>query len=753
VDANGFSWRSGAKVEKLLLKQWFLRIKAFQNSLLEDMKLLEADGRWPERVLTMQRNWLGKSEGVQLRFGVFQKRDKQPLAFVDVFTTRLDTIYGVQYLALSLNHPLVVEAAKRFPTLRKFVDRARDMPHTSKEGFIIPDIYAMNPVWKIKGLMRKRLPKQLPVYVAPYVLEEYGSGAVMGVPAHDTRDQAFWRQKRGTERVLTVVNPPTHADIADVDPDGQPELFTGKGVLNMVSGPFAGFDSDEAEPLILESLNQRRPGTAKRISHWRLRDWLVSRQRYWGTPIPIIHCSSCGAVPVPEADLPVVLPELPNGQIGKGGNPLEHISAWTDVPCPKCNQQARRETDTMDTFMDSSWYYFRFLDTENSTELVKPETANEYMPVDVYIGGVEHAILHLLYARFISKFLTKAGIWPAQGGIDNKGEPFRQLITQGMVHGKTYSDPVTGRFLRPSELDLSNPNQPKIKATGKTPNISFEKMSKSKYNGVDPGECIANHGADVTRAHMLFAAPVSDVLEWHEDRIVGITRWFTRLWKAIPSGSRALHEPGTESEMGFDAASLNGPDADLWLLTQNTIVSVTHSLEQTCSLNTVISDLIKLTNTLVSTIEHKEASQINPNVRYHTTSALIRMLAPIGPAFAEECWEHLHTHPSEDGADRSIFDYPFPVVDQAAIKVLSSQNQTCVAQINGKFKFATKIPLPDAALLAPERSEELRAWVVDEILSTEEGQKLFGPGGKVDIDSDVQKVVVVKGGKTVNFVV
>lgn len=462
-----------------------------------------------------------------------------------------------------------------------------------------------------------------------------------------------------------------------------------------------------------------------------------------------------------------------------------------------------------------------------------PSAADAHLPVDIYVGGVEHAILHLLYARFISKFLATTSLWPSGGGPTNKGEPFRKLITQGMVHGKTYSDPTTGRFLKPAEVDLSDRSRPTIRKSGEIATVSWEKMSKSKHNGVDPADCIRKYGADATRAHMLFQAPIGEVLEWHEEKIVGIQRWFGRVWKVVGSvtdmARSSKHETHTHTDKQIlprlpTPSDFSDAEADLWAETQDTIRSVAHALDDTHALNTLVSDLIKLTNTLSSVASHAD---ISLSVKYHTTSALLRMLAPVAPAFAEECWEALHLHSSlpspipdppvggqipgraqqepakdtdtdtandgdNDGDNDSIFHHPFPTPDLASASVLSARararaTQTCAVQENGKLRFAVEIGrVPDGLVVTDgsgggsadgdregggdgdgdrekererrRRREELERWVLTELERTDVGRRWLrgkgygGDGGEAKKRWGWKRIVVVKGGRTVNFV-
>ncbi|KAJ5778998.1 hypothetical protein N7457_006718 [Penicillium paradoxum] len=755
VDANGFSWRSGAKVEKLNLKQWFFKITEFKEALLKDLDSLA--GGWPERVLTMQRNWLGKSYGAKVTFPVTIKSAGDEQVDVNVFTTRPDTLYGVEYLALSLNHPIVLKAAEKDETLRKFLSEASSFAPDSKAGYRLSDVEVSHPLRKI-DTETSHLQRKLPVFVAPYVLSDYGEGAVMGVPGHDTRDMMFFRENMNAESIPVVIEAePTGREAnSSLIPTPDTKAFTQEGFLTSRCGKYQGLHSKEASKLIVNDLEQ--VGQAEFVESWRLRDWLISRQRYWGTPIPIIHCRDCGPVPVPAEDLPVKLPKIEGEWLkGKKGNPLESSEEWLHTECPSCKGPARRDTDTMDTFVDSSWYFLRFLDSANKDAPFSPAVKQ---PVDIYIGGVEHAILHLLYARFIYKFLSQS---------DNSAavaEPFKMLLSQGMVHGKTLSDPSTGRFLLPDEVDLTNPNKPLIKGTQVTPNISFEKMSKSKYNGVDPTTTTSKYGADATRAHILFSAPVSEVLEWEETKIVGIERWFGRLWKLVQDTQQSLTEASfTVSEADLTSSShatslltslqdLSNSDADAILATHNTIGSVTTCIESNpYSLNTVISDLTKLTNTLAS------APASSPLILYLSVSSLLRLLAPIAPALASESWEVLHTttNTASPTPIPSILSSPWPSTlltpDQA--ETLSSRGgQTVAVQINGKLRCAVTIPRMESSTGASPQSKnapspEEQEWIVSRVLETAEGKLWLCE--KNDWEKR-RRVIVVKGGKLVNVV-
>lgn len=759
VDANGFSWRSGAKVEKLNLKQWFFRITAFKEALLKDLDTLS--GGWPEHVLSMQRNWLGKSQGAKIRFPVTASGTD---VHVDVFTTRPDTLYGVEYVALSLDHPIVLQSAEKDPSLREALAKASSLPSDSKAGYLLNDVHASHPLLDVDK-DTKHLQRKLPVFAAPYVLSDYGEGAVMGVPGHDSRDMAFFKENVSPKSIPIVIEPASSkSDTINKSDSTLPfddaKAFTQEGILTSRCGKYQGMHSKEAAQEIVSDL--QKSGQANFVESWRLRDWLISRQRYWGTPIPIIHCDECGPVPVPKEDLPVKLPKIEGDWLkGKKGNPLESSHEWLNTECPSCGGPAKRDTDTMDTFVDSSWYYMRFLDAANKEA---PFSSSVARPVDIYLGGVEHAILHLLYARFIYKFLAQSELFPALSLEDPVNEPFKTLLSQGMVHGKTLSDPATGRFLLPDEVDLTNPDKPLIKGTQITPNVSYEKMSKSKHNGVDPTACASSYGADATRAHVLFSAPVSEVLEWDESKIVGVERWFGRLWKLVQDTQQTL----SSSSFTLTTADLNTPDghavslpsslqdlsdsdADAVLATHNTISSITTCIESNpYSLNTVISDLIKLSNALSS------ATPSSSPILYLSVSSLLRLLAPIAPALASESWEVLHKSllsPSKQGTPVTSSPWPTPLLTPEQANALSTRGgQTVAVQINGKLRCAVTIPRWQQPSSAPEKSgtsEEEQTWIVDRVLETPEGKQWL------QVKNDWEKrrrVIVVKGGKLLNVV-
>jgi leucyl-tRNA synthetase len=698
------------------------------------LEYLSEGGKWPDRVITQQRNWIGRSLGARIQFALRDSTDR--FTPIHVFTTRPDTLFGVKFITLSMSHPLVQQLARTTPGLQQFLDRRASFAPDSKEGFELP-LRAINPVSE-NGTRSE----SLPVFTAPYVLENYGEGAVMGVPAHDSRDLSFWKAHRPSAPVPIVIASPTTAKTStSLHMTDLSAAYTEHGILTDLCGPYAKMPSIEAGVKIVEDLNQK--GLAETFETWKLRDWLVSRQRYWGAPIPIVHCSSCGTVPVAEKDLPVELPKLDSSIKGQTGNPLDKIEDWVNCHCPKCNGPAKRETDTMDTFVDSSWYFMRFLDPLNESEPFSSQSAEGMVPVDFYVGGVEHAILHLLYARFIYKFLCNEGLISEKAG---HAEPFQRMIAQGMVHGKTFSDPNTGKFLLPHEVDLSG-EQPSIKATGKSPNVSWEKMSKSKHNGVDPSTCIQKFGADALRAHILFAAPVSEVLQWDEEKIVGIQRWLGRVHRLVNDLTTSNgREFGVTSSNALDLKALSESDTTVLLHAHSTSKTIAETFSNNIySLNTAISDLIKLTNVLHET----GVQNISPIAAYVTITALLKMMAPVAPAFAEECWERLSmSSPNEQNTTGSIFDSSWPSAILSEEQELSLRSWrkaiVCAVQINGKLRFTTQVPPP-----SKDDKEKREAEIIDAILGTDEGHLWLTE--KNDWEKR-KRVVVVGEGKVVNFV-
>ena len=480
VDSEGKSWRSGAIVEKKLLTQWFLKITDYAEELLQDLEKLN---EWPERVKIMQENWIGKSIGTNINFKIKEfKKEK-----IQVFTTRPDTLFGVTYLAISVNHPLIKKISdnkilSKLENLKIYLQESKDKDQ--KKIGIPTNLIAINPINS----------KEIPIWIASYVLDEYGTGAVMGVPAHDERDFEF--AKINSIDIKQVIIKDKDKSTSELT-----NAFTDNGFL-INSNNFDGLNNSDAKKHISE--HGERNGWAENKIQFRLRDWLISRQRYWGCPIPIIKCTNCGSVPVNKKDIPVRLPneiKISSNKI----NSLGSNQSWINTTCPKCGNLASRETDTMDTFMCSSWYFLRYPSSKSLTKPFEKEKINKWLPVDQYVGGVEHAILHLLYARFLTKALRDNNLFD----ID---EPFKRLLTQGMVQSAAYKNSITGKYISPTDIkDITDPKDPKDNSKLE---VLFEKMSKSKYNGVDPESVIKKYGADTARMFILFKAPPEKDLEW-----------------------------------------------------------------------------------------------------------------------------------------------------------------------------------------------------------------------------------------------
>ncbi|OFC40544.1 leucine--tRNA ligase, partial [Acidithiobacillus caldus] len=560
VDGRG--WRSGALVERREIRQWFLRITAYADELLQGLEQLQ--GQWPDQVLTMQRNWIGRSEGAEIHFPLVDED-----GVIKVFSTRPDTLMGATYLALAPEHPLVLARARADSDLAAFVE---DCKHVAvSEATVETQEKAGRPLGI--SVRHPLTGETLPVWAANFVLMGYGEGAVMAVPAHDQRDFEF-AQKYGLP-IRPVIQPAQAENAGTVD-----AAYTGPGRLYN-SGPFDGLDSVEAKSRITAALEAR--GLGHKTVNWRLRDWGISRQRYWGTPIPMIHCPHCGVVPVPEAELPVVLPT--HYQLRDPRSPLLDDPSFRDVPCPQCGAPAQRETDTMDTFVESSWYFARFTCPDAASML--DARAWSWMPVDQYVGGVEHAVLHLLYARFFNRLLRDFGLLPADGRFD---EPFRRLLTQGMV----------------------------LK--------DGAKMSKSKGNTVDPQELLDRYGADTARLFILFAAPPEQSLEWSDSAVEGAYRFLQRVWRLVQD---------YDGEPTPLPAKLSGAARDLRRAIHQCIERVTFNLEERHHFNVAIAACMELTNTLAR-VDGKD-----PELRAvlgEGLSALVRLLAPFTPHLAEACW-------------------------------------------------------------------------------------------------------------------
>ncbi len=690
VDADGRSWRSGARVEKRRLRQWFLKITAYADALLDDLATLQG---WPERVRTMQANWIGRSLGAELSFPVEAGPPQDSAAGPDisVFTTRPDTVCGATYLVLAPDHPLVDSLTSEDCRLSvtafcDLVSRQSEQERTAED----------RPKRGVPIGARVRNPangESIPVWIADYVLADYGTGAVMGVPAHDQRDFLFARQYELPVRQVVI---PEGSDPHAYE--GQP--WTEHGVL-IHSGRFDGLSSAEARTRIIATAETEGWGRGR--VQYRLRDWLISRQRYWGCPIPVIHCDRCGVVPVPDDRLPVELPrDVPLS--GKGGTPLARLESWVNVPCPRCGDPAQRETDTMDTFMCSSWYFLRYSDPHNERLPFDRAAVDRWLPVDQYVGGIEHAILHLLYSRFFTKVLRDRGLL-------GFSEPFARLLTQGMVQGITYRNPTTGHYVAPAEVaDATDPRDP---LSGEVLDVFYEKMSKSKHNGVDPAVVIDRYGADTARMFILFKAPPEKDLEWDDADVEGQYRFLQRLWRLV-EGAHArglrLAPPGGGVAAVIDPDTLTDGERELRRAVHTAIAAISEDLEGDLQLNTAVSELMKLSNALGSLLEGA-----GDGVALEAIGTLLVLLAPFAPHLAEELWQKLSGKAPEERAvltpETSVHGQRWPVADPAA---LVRDTTLLVIQVKGKMRGSLEVPADaDAATL--ERlaleSEVARRWL------------------------------------------
>ncbi|MCM1983286.1 leucine--tRNA ligase [Lyngbya confervoides] len=684
VDSEGRSWRSGAKVERKLLRQWFLKITDYAEELLQDLDQLEG---WPDRVKTMQANWIGKSVGAYIEFEIVGVDEK-----IGVFTTRPDTLFGVSYVVLAPEHPLTAkittpdqqEVVKAFmQTVASESELERTAEDKPKKG-VPTGAKVRHP---LTG-------KEVPVWIADYVLYEYGTGAVMGVPAHDTRDFKFAQDYQLPIQVVIV--PEANAPAENLE-----TAYTDPGWL-VHSGEFDGLSSEAAKQAIIEALEQK--GSGRQRVQYRLRDWLISRQRYWGVPIPVIHCPDCGAVPVPDAALPVQLPE--NVQFsGKGASPLSQLEDWVNVDCPSCGTPAKRETDTMDTFIDSSWYFLRYPDARNDQQVFDSDLVNDWLPVDQYVGGIEHAILHLLYSRFFTKVLRDRG-------LINFDEPFKRLLTQGMVQATAYKNPKTGRYVAPDQIaDLDHPTDPD---TGEALEVFFEKMSKSKYNGIPPEGVTEKYGADTARLFTLFKAPPEKDLEWDAADVEGQARFLNRVWRiAAEFGHRRV-----AGQVQAPAASLSKPEQDLRRSIHVAIQEISEDLSGDYQFNTAVSELMKLSNAL------SDAACKDSAVYAEGVDTLLLLMAPFAPHIAEELWH-------QQGHTTLIHQQRWPEVDPTALEV---DEITLVIQVMGKTRGTIQVP-----------AQATKAEMEQAAIASDIGQRYLA--GKT-----LRKVIVVPG-KLVNFVV
>ncbi|EJN05611.1 leucine--tRNA ligase [Phyllobacterium sp. YR531] len=653
---DGRGWRSGALVEQRELTQWFFKITDFNEELLGALDGLD---QWPDKVRLMQRNWIGKSEGMLIRWALDGNSATPEAAEIEVYTTRPDTLFGASFIAIAADHPLAKKAAESNPALAEFNEECRRagtsvaaLETADKKGFDtgLRVVHPLDASWT------------LPVYVANFVLMEYGTGAIFGCPSGDQRDLDF-ANKYGLPVVPVVM--PEGGDAATFQITET--AYVDDGVMinsRYLDGltPAAAFD-EVAKKLENQTIGGRQQGERK--VNFRLRDWGISRQRYWGCPIPMIHCDDCGVVPVPKADLPVKLPD--DVEFDRPGNPLDRHPTWRHVKCPNCGKAARRETDTMDTFVDSSWYFARFT-APWENEPTNPKVANHWLPVDQYIGGIEHAILHLLYSRFFTRAMKVAG------HLDIS-EPFKGLFTQGMVVHETYrlGTGANGNWVTPAEVRLEEADGKRravLIATGEEVEIgSIEKMSKSKKNVVDPDDIIASYGADTARWFMLSDSPPERDVIWTEAGAEGAHRFVQRVWRLVSEAAEALR--GVKPVAARDGDALQISKA-----AHRTVKLVGEDLEK-LGFNKAVARLYELVNLLVAPLQKiaaGEADAVSTGACKQATEMLLSMIAPMMPHLAEECWKVL-------GGDDLIAHRPWPEFDPALIV---ENDVTMPVQINGK---------------------------------------------------------------------
>lgn len=694
---DGCGWRTGATVEKREIPMYYMKITAYADELLASLNTLPG---WPERVKTMQANWIGKSYGVDIIFPA-DEASGTPQA-LKVFTTRADTLFGATYVAVAAEHPVALHAAKNNSTLRAFIEECKlgatkeaDIATQEKKG-MDTGLFVLHPLTGSK----------LPVWVANYVLMGYGEGAVMAVPAHDERDFEF----------ATQYSLPIKAVIKYKDADLELPLISAfvEHGITFDSGEFSGLETQAAVDAIATGLQQK--GLGEKRVQFRLRDWGISRQRYWGCPIPLIHCETCGVVPVPDDQLPVKLPEnlVPDGT----GNPLAKTPAFYECICPQCGKAARRETDTMDTFVDSSWYYARYA-CADLNESMTDDRVNYWLPVDQYIGGIEHAILHLLYSRFWSKVMRDLGLL----AID---EPFSNLLTQGMVLNeiffrKTGSGRIT--YYNPTDVEIQFDQQGKrCGAVLHTDNQPVESagigtMSKSKNNGVDPQQLVEHYGADTARLFMMFASPPTQTLEWADTGVEGAFRFLKRLWKQVyrhvQQGVVAI-DPACHQSLSPELKSIR------YQLHQ-TIAKVSDDLDRRHTFNTAIAAVMELMNSL-GTIQ--ETDPTGRNLMQEALENIVLLLSPIVPHICHTLWHEL-----KPGTE--LLDQPWPQADNSA---LVQEEITLIVQVNGKLRGQVKVT-KDAEQQAIER------------IALENEQVMKHINGQA-----IRKVIVVPG-RLVNIVV
>src|SRR6204780_2604697 len=672
---DGRGWRSGAVVELREMNQWVFKITRYAQELLDALDTLD---RWPDKVRLMQRNWIGRSEGMLIRFALDPATAPNGETELKIFTTRHDTLFGAKFMAIAPDHPLAMAAALRNPKLAAFIAEAKRhgtaqeiIDTQEKMGFDtgIRALHPFDPGWK------------LPVYVANFVLMEYGTGAIFGCPAHDQRDLDFVNKYGlgNTPVVCPEGQDPKTFVITDTAYDGDGRMINSRFLDGMT---IAQAKEEVARRLEKESRGNRP--AAQRQINYRLRDWGISRQRYWGCPIPVIHCAKCGVVPVPEKDLPVILPD--DVSFDRPGNPLDHHPTWKNVACPQCGGPARRETDTMDTFVDSSWYFERFTDPWITSAPTDVPIVNAWMPVDQYIGGIEHAILHLLYSRFFTRAMKETG----HVGL---GEPFAGLFTQGMVVHETYRT-KSGEWAAPAEVKIESDGEARrasLIATGEAVAIgAIEKMSKSKRNTIDPDEIIASYGADVARWFMLSDSPPERDVEWTERGVQGAWRFAQRLWRLVGEAGEIAQTAPAERPAAFTPAALA-----LRKATHRALGAVTPHIEK-LHFNVCVAHIYEFANTLNAVIGDMGSEDgadlgaetgaiATPDFRWamrEAVNVLVQLFAPMMPHLAEECWASL-------GHQALVAQAPWPQLEP---DLLIETTITLPVQINGKKRADVTVP-------------------------------------------------------------
>ena len=655
---DGRGWRSGAVVEQREMNQWVFKITKYSQELLDALDTLD---RWPDKVRLMQRNWIGRSEGLLVRFALDTATTPAGESELKVFTTRPDTLFGAKFMAMSADHPLAQAAAAKNPKLAEFIadvkriGTAQEIIDTAeKQGFDtgIKAVHPFDSNWK------------LPVYVANFVLMEYGTGAIFGCPAHDQRDLDFVNKYNlgNTPVVCPEGQDPTTFVISDTAYDGDGRMINSRFLDGMTIE-----QAKEEVAKRLESETRGNAPLAERQVNFRLRDWGISRQRYWGCPIPVIHCPKCDVVPVPDSDLPVRLPE--DATFDKPGNALDHHPTWKHVTCPQCGGPARRETDTMDTFVDSSWYFARFTDPWNENAPTTPDVANRMMPVDQYIGGVEHAILHLLYSRFFIRAMKATG----HIGME---EPFAGMFTQGMVVHETYQQ-ADGSYVTPAEVKVDG-KRATLLTTGEEVTIGpIEKMSKSKKNTVDPDDIIAAYGADVARWFMLSDSPPDRDVIWSDERVQGASRFVQRLWRLVNESAEIAKSASADRPASFGAEALG-----LRKAAHGALDKVSSGIER-LHFNVCLAHIREFANALAEVLA--KGGTPAPDLVWAVQEAsviLVQLFAPMMPHLAEECWQVL-------GRSGLVSEANWPQIER---DLLVEESVTLVVQVNGKKRGDVTVP-------------------------------------------------------------